>query len=271
MKKALLLTLTSIIASTLFSQELIVIESKNLKCNDSILVFTPKGEVANQSSIPTLFLLHGWSGKYSDWSKKSNLQSYCDKYGFRIICPDGFYNSWYMDNSDSDKMQWRKFFHNELYPTIKERFNLDPDLSFITGLSMGGQGAVNLFIDDTTKFRAAGSMSGVLNLQHTRLKTTEIAKIFGEWSENNTRYDNESATNRLKKIAKCQKNIIVTCGYDDVYAKSAEEFFNEGKKLGNKVILMLSPGNHSWIYWDFALDMHLSIFYKLAHNKNRGY
>jgi len=38
---------------------------------------------------------------------------------------------------------------------------------------MGGHGAINIFLDDISRFRAAGSMSGVLNLEDTRLKSSD--------------------------------------------------------------------------------------------------
>ena len=109
------------------AQELIVIESKNLKCNDSILIFTPKNVNENTS---TLFLLHGWSGCYKDWSNKHNIQEISDRTNFRIICPDGFYNGWYLNNTDPDKMQWRTFFWSELFPMMEKRFNLSSTLIY---------------------------------------------------------------------------------------------------------------------------------------------
>ena len=129
MKKIFLSVLPALLAavSALFSysslgaQELIVFESPNLACNDSVLVYSPRG---GSAPAPALFLLHGWSGDYRNWSEKYDLQQLSDRTGFRIICPDGFYNSWYLDSSDPSGMQWRKFFHQELYPALQEKYGL---------------------------------------------------------------------------------------------------------------------------------------------------
>lgn len=271
MKKFRAIIILLFIANIAFAQKLVVINSKFLKYNDSVLVFTPEKYKAKHVGTPALFLLHGWSGNYSNWSKKSDIQSFCNKYGFIIICPDGFYNSWYMNNSDTSKMQWRTFFDQELYPQIVKDYKLDPEKTFITGLSMGGQGAVNLFLDNPQRFKAAGSMSGVLNLQHTRLKTDEIAKVFGPYSAQNPRYDSESAVNRLENMKGVGKILLITCGAQDVYAKSASEFCAKADELKVPNILILSPGNHTWKYWDFALDMHLNIFNKILKGENLGY
>ncbi len=255
--------------------ELIVIESSNLKCNDSILVFSPQclsKEIAQGKAIPTLFLLHGWSGCYKDWSNKHDIQQISNRTGFRIICPDGFYNGWYLNNSDTTKMQWRTFFDNECFPLLKEKFNLAADSTFITGLSMGGHGAVNLFLDHPENFRAAGSMSGVLDLQLTSLRDTELAKVIGDKKE---RIDAESAVTRVAEKAELLKSlnkpIIATCGYNDVYVCCTDAFSKKCRELDIPHITILSPGKHSWPYWGFALEQHLWHFGKILRGENLGY
>lgn len=257
------------------SPELIVIESANLKCNDSILVFTPQccGKALQEGkAIPTLFLLHGWSGCYKDWSNKHDIQEISNRTGFRIICPDGFYNGWYLNNTDTTKMQWRSFFDQECFPQLKEKFDLVADSTFITGLSMGGHGAVNLFLDHPENFRAAGSMSGVLDLQLTSLRDTELAKVIGDKKE---RIDAESAVTRVAEKAELLKQmnkpIIVTCGYNDVYVCCTDVFSQKCRELDVPHIKILSPGKHSWPYWGFALEQHLWHFNKILKGDNLGY
>ena len=271
MKRLIFILLQLVFIGEISAQELIVIESKNLKCNDSILVFTPKQFKKAKEPIPTLFLLHGWSGCYKNWSDKANLQEISNRWGFRIITPDGFYNSWYLNNSDSTKMQWRAFFNSELYPEMERRYNLDSSKTFITGLSMGGHGAINLFIDNPNRFAAAGSMSGVLNLQDTNLKEKQLSKVVGTYSVENPRYYTESAINRVAKLKGIDKVLVVTCGYDDFYKKCTIDFAAKCKSLKIPHIEILSPGNHSWTYWDFALEQHLFIFDRVLKGKNLGY
>lgn len=275
MKKVYLIAAILLYTLSMNAQELIVISSDNLKCNDSILVFTPKEKTECAScgncSLPTLFLLHGWSGCYKDWSTRCDIQNVCDQYGFRIICPDGFYNSWYADNVDKEKMQWVKFFDEELYPQLKERFKLDPEKTFITGLSMGGHGAINIFMDNPDRFAAAGSMSGVLDLYHTTLLESQVSKILGSLPENKELYDERNAILRLPKMVGSEKIMIVSCGYEDYYAKSTIAFADKCRELKIPHISILTPGNHSWKYWDFALGLHLDLFTRILNGENLGY
>ena len=216
MKKLILAAALLLATFTMKAQELIVISSDLLKCDDSILVFTPKEydkcDSGTGEAIPTLFLLHGWSGCYRNWADKSDLQGVSDRFGFRIICPDGFYNSWYADNVDKDKMQWRSFFDRELYPQMVEKYNLDPEKTFITGLSMGGLGAINIFLDDISRFRAAGSMSGVLDIYHAspNLLDKELSQILGPYTPENPLYDANNPINNLDKVAGSGKLMVIS-------------------------------------------------------------
>lgn len=271
MKKSLtliILCMMSIQSLTAQKEETIIIRSSNLRCNDTVKVYSPS---CSGSGTPTLFLLHGWSGCYRNWGDKYDLCSIAEKSGFRIICPDGFYNSWYLNNIDENKMQWRTFFDEELYPQMKEKYGLDPERTFISGLSMGGHGAINIFIDDTTRFRAAGSMSGVLNLHRTNLIENEVSQVLGNYEQNYDMYTSESAIRRIEKIRGCTKPLILCCGYDDSYCICTEEFAARCRELGIPSIEIISPGTHSWKFWGYALGEHLEIYTRILKGENLGY
>lgn len=111
---AVLLPLT---AST--TRNIHVIESGNLHCNDTIVVYSPDisehccgaaccaqdGKVQAKETLPVLFLLHGWGGSWRDWESRTDLQALCDRFGFRIVCPDGFTDSWDINKTDHTNMK----------------------------------------------------------------------------------------------------------------------------------------------------------------------
>ncbi len=283
MKKILLALLGMTLALSAGAQELIVIESRHLPCNDSVLVFVPQRFEANYAPeycveccgdpdpVPTLFLLHGWSGCYRDWSDHYDLQKIADQSGFIIICPDGFYDSWYVNENNPDGMQWRAFFHEELYPKMKEKYWMDPEKTFITGLSMGGHGAINVFLDDPAKFRAGGSMSGVLDLAYEKggIGLTERLGPFDDPA--NRRHAEESAVNRIERAKDSGKLMLVSCGYSDSLFGASREFCQRCKELGVPYIEVYSPGTHSWKYWGYALQLHLWYFTRILNEENLGF
>ncbi|MBQ0124490.1 MAG: prolyl oligopeptidase family serine peptidase [Bacteroidales bacterium] len=274
MKKLLVTVIAVLVALSANARKLIVIDSQHLHCHDSVLVFIPQQNAENyaEASLPALFLLHGWSGCYSNWADKSDLQKAADESGFIIICPDGFYNSWYVNDSNPQGMQYREFFHRELYPAMVSDFNLVPERTFITGLSMGGNGAMNLFFDDPSKFAAAGSMSGSLMLRNSKsLAENWMSKVMGPFTPENTRYDEESAANRVALAKGTGKLLLVSCGYDDSLFPGSVTFVENCKKEGVPYVALFSPGVHSWYFWDYSLQLHLWYFKKILNKENLGY
>lgn len=258
------------ISHTGFSQELVVLPSEHLNRPDSMYIFTPASYEQGQS-YPTLFLLHGFSGCYKDWSEHMDVQALADKYGFIIVCPDGFYNGWYVNSSQPRGPQWRSFFSRELYPYIQKTYMTHPETCFISGLSMGGHGAINIFIDQPDWFRAAGTMSGVMDLHHTNLREKYVSELLGEYSASNARFYTESAINRLENLVPTEKIILIHCAYDDPYAKSSRQFADRCQELGIPYMMMLSPGTHSWAFWTYAVQKQLDIFAQLVKGENLGY
>lgn len=247
--------------------ELEIIRSENLHCNDTVAVYSPAG-LSSEMGIPSLILLHGYSGCWRDWGWHMDLQALCDRTGWRIICPDGFYSGWYLDNADRSKMQWRSFFWEECWPLLNEKYGLDSSRTFITGLSMGGHGAMNLFLDHPEKFRGAGSMSGVLDLRYSSGSKELIAEILGRKSIE--KCDDQSAVWRLDAYASLgkattdDKLLVITCGSQDyTFCPAARIFESRCETLGIKHTAMYSEGRHSWEYWTYILPYHIGWFSEL--------
>lgn len=243
-----------------------VFHSPNLHCDDTVAVYMPSQLYSvPRTSLPTLFLLHGYSGNWHDWCRNTDLQALCDSTGWRIICPDGFYGSWYLDNADKEKMQWRTFFWEECYPFMAAKYGLDPEKTFIAGLSMGGHGAMNIFLDHPERFKGAGSMSGVLDLRYTAGSKFLIPEILGK--KNIEQCDECSAVYRIENLAalgnpeRHGKTIVVTCGSEDLtFIPASRMFESRCHELGQKCIAMYSPGKHNWTYWTYILPYYLRWF-----------
>lgn len=254
-----------------------VIKSDNLHCNDSIVVYSPdvKGNCCRQAcckndnpeALPVLFLLHGWSGSWRDWESHTDLQALSNDFGFRIVCPDGFKDSWYINKTDSSNMQWRDFFWNELWPLIQSEYAPDPKSTFIDGLSMGGHGAMNIFLDRPDLFAGAGSMSGVLDLKYSGGSKTLIPSMVGAETIEDPQCQVICAINRLGRIKEVcgeeadSKLLVVSCGSSDAtFLPASEDFVRKCQESGLKHIALFSPGKHRWEYWTWVLPFHLEWF-----------
>ena len=68
---------------------------KDFKC----VVIKPDSYQDNKNNFPTVYLLHGYSGRYSNWIiRVPQLKDYVDAYQIIIVCPDGHTSSWYLDS-----------------------------------------------------------------------------------------------------------------------------------------------------------------------------
>ena len=130
---------------------------------NNYLVFKPDNYDSN-NKYPLLFMLHGHGGDYKQWSEIIDLQHYANQYNFIIVCPDGHYDSWYVDSPILKESQFETYFFYTLVPDIFNNYKTDSANIFITGLSMGGHGAINLFLNYPGFFESAGSTSGILDL-----------------------------------------------------------------------------------------------------------
>ncbi|HEV8282729.1 MAG TPA: alpha/beta hydrolase family protein [Chitinophagaceae bacterium] len=214
--------------------------------------------------LPVVYLLHGWSGAFSDWIKKvPAIKEYADKYSMLIVCPDGGYSSWYFDSPIDSSMKYETYISLEVpayidahYKTIKDR-----TARAIAGLSMGGHGGMFLSFRHSDIFGACGSMSGGLDLNDARNKF-DILKRLGDTIRQADNWKNYSVLNVVENRPTESLAIIFDCGMDDF-------FYPGNKKLHEKLLLLKvphdyieRPGQHDWNYWSNSVEYHLLFFRK---------
>lgn len=243
----------------LFAQETLVINSDNLKAADTIWVYKPES-YTNKQKYPVVYLLHGHGGDYKSWSTLTNLQKLADQYQFLIVCPDGLKKSWYINSPQPDSAQYEDFFIKELMPLISRKYADDRTRTFITGNSMGGFGAMWLFIKHPDLFLSAGSTSGVLNLRYSSNKKVSLAYLFGDYSDENTLFDDYSPVNLLKNIEGSNKAIIFDSGTEDYLYITSQQFRQKCDELKIKATYTAQPGAHNGPYWSKSILQHFRFF-----------
>lgn len=226
---------------------------KDVKC----VVIKPNGYNAS-SQYPVTYLLHGYSDNYRGWVKVDTIKDLCDLYNMLIVCPDGGYSSWYWDSPIDSTFKYETFTATELvvwidkqYATIKSKIG-----RAITGLSMGGQGALFLAIRHQDIFGAAGSMSGGVDIRPFP-NNWDMAKRLGKYAQFADRWNEYAVVNMLHLIEPNSLSIIIDCGINDF-------FFNVNEELHKKLLYYNIPhdyiirqGAHTWDYWKNAVQYQL--------------
>lgn len=260
--KHLFITLSlCLIAFLLNAQNQYVIQSENLVKPDTIWVFTPKDYDANQT-FPVVYLLHGWSGNYHHWNDMIDCQKYANNYNTIIVCPDGLYDSWYLNSPVQNENKYLDFFSEELIPLVSENYHINEDSIFITGLSMGGHGALYLFEKNSKYFQSAGSLSGLLDLTNWS-DYYGIDRVLG-LSKSKNNYEilwNYSVMGNIDNHKSTNKKIIVSCGTEDAFLNNNNQFVDFCIENNIDVTFLKAKGNHNATYWRSAVINHFEFFF----------
>ena len=221
------------------------------------VVITPDNYSIGQE-FPVVYLLHGYSGNYSDWiTKGSVIRNAVDAYQLIIVCPDGN-NSWYFDSPLDLKSKYETYVSNELVKWIDKNYKTINNSSgrAITGLSMGGHGALYLAFKHQDIFGAAGSMSGGVDIRPFP-KNWDLPAKLGTYAQFPERWEQNTIINMLYLLTPGSLKLIIDCGTEDF-------FFRVNQNLHEKLIerniphdYITRPGGHSWQYWNNSINYQL--------------
>ncbi len=214
-----------------------------------------------EEQFPVLYLLHGYDGDYRNWADKTSLEAVASTYSMIIVCPDG-QDSWYVDSPIDPKMQFETYVYKELVTYIDDHFRTIPDPKFraITGLSMGGHGALTLAFKHPDVFGSCGSMSGCVDITQCADKW-KIAQRLGDYAQNKAAWESRSALLMVPNL-KPGLNIIIDDGTGDVFYKMNLQMHEALLQKNIPHDFTIRPGAHTWDYWVNSLDYHALFFAK---------
>ena len=224
--------------------------------------YSPPGDLKTKT-YPVVYLLHGYGGWYSNWLiRVPELKQYADQYQLMIVCPDGGISSWYFDSPVDTTMKYETYIGKEVPDYIDAHYNTIKNRTgrAITGLSMGGHGALFLAFRHAETFGACGSMSGGVDLNYSRNKF-DIIKRIGDTITYADNWKKYVVMNVIENYPKDSLAIIIDCGInDELYAVA-------NRKLHEKMLLLKiphdyteRPGKHNWDYWRNSIQYHLLFF-----------
>lgn len=211
--------------------------------------------------FPVVYLLHGAQGSYRDWPKKADLRSLASQYGVIIVCPDG-QDSWYFDSPIDPKFQFETYVVYELRNYIETHYRTLNHSKYraITGLSMGGHGALWLAWRHPDVYGSCGSMEGGVDIYNfpNRWKVNER---LGEFESNKEVWREHSVMSLVPTLEPGQ-NIVIDAGKNDIFIEANNALHEALDKQGIPHDYTVRPGKHSWSFWVNALDYQMLFFFK---------
>ncbi|GAB2551586.1 alpha/beta hydrolase [Spirosoma aerophilum] len=236
----------------------------------------------NKTTYPVLYLLHGGFGHFNDWITKTPdktlIQRLADQYNLIIVMPEGEVFSYYLDSPVIKDSQFETYLTKEVIDKIDKTYRTirTPKGRVITGLSMGGYGALFLATRHPDLYCAAGSMSGALNLDMNAWKLPPDAtasikaafeKILGPFSQSPDGWASYSVVGMADKMKTNGLKLVIDCGVDDFLIEPNRELHR--RLVFNQTPHDYSerPGGHTWDFWQDALPYQVLFFSKALNGK----
>ena len=141
------------------------------------------------------------------------MKQMADDYNLIIVCPDGGFSSWYFDSPVDPTIKYETYITKELidyidknYKTVKKK-----EGRAITGLSMGGHGALYLAIRHQDVFGVAGSTSGGVDILPFP-ENWHLSQRLGDMAEYPENWEKNSVINQLYMLKNGKLPMIIDCG-----------------------------------------------------------
>lgn len=284
MKKLQLLVIALLLSNTFLSfgatVDTLQIPSSAMNKSYKAAVVLPNSYAKSKLNYPVLYLLHGAYGHFKDWLSstpdKNVVKNLADQYNIIIVMPEGETFSFYLDSPVNKGSQFETYITTEVIQKIDQTYRTVNDKKgrIITGLSMGGHGALYLSARHPELFCAAGSMSGavdmgsMLNPESAEKVTKLMEPVFGSQGASQEVYASHAVLGMVDKMKANKLALIIDCGVDDFLIEPNRELHR--RLVYSKVPHDYTerPGAHTWEYWENSLPYHVLFFSKIL--KNNG-
>lgn len=257
-----LFLMVSLVVAEAATVDTIVTRSAAMKKDLKAVVILPE-QYQQLDSIPVLYLLHGATGDYSNWIKRvPELTKLADQFQIMVVCPDGAADSWYWDSPQDPTYRYETYVAKELvnwidarYKTIKGKHG-----RAISGLSMGGHGALYLAMKHPETFGAAGSTAGGVDIRSFP-NNWRIANHLGAYAEYPDRWSQHTVMGLLHLLKPGELSLIIDCGIEDFFYKVNEELHAQLLYRNIPHTYITGPGKHEWPYWAKSIRTQMQFFH----------
>jgi S-formylglutathione hydrolase FrmB len=251
-------------------------------------VLLPPGYDAKDSKnstqrYPVLYFLHGLGEdertlfSTGGWNLIEDLRQQHKIGDFLIVAPEG--GRTFFINSANGKVRYSDFFLDEFMPFIQRKYRVRPGRSgrAITGVSMGGYGALRMAFAHPELFSAVSAESAALitdspkDLDSAMQSGSPLGRILGDvfgrpinvahWRANSPFVLAKEHRAGLRRLA-----IYFNCGREDDYGfeNGAEALHRQLEAEGIRHEYHLYPGGHSMTYFlahiGEVLEFHSQVF-----------
>lgn len=234
------------------------------------LVLEPPSYRANPTRrYPVLVFLHDGYGNVETLERRGVAAELASRMSdgrlpeFFVVAP-GARGSWFSDSADG-RRRWEQFLAGDLLRQLDVRYRIVPGAAGhgITGISMGGFGAMKIALKHPGLFGAVSSLSGALIpigrddiRRYGWMTRLTLKRVFGRHPDPKTLSANDVwDLLRTARFARAPFVVHLRAGTEDFYGLDgvAAQYGTLLNEQGIPTEVVLEPGGHDWDYWRSAL------------------
>ena len=245
----------------------LTVQSSYLKGRGDITVFVPPC-VENHKDIPIVILLHGVYSSHWAWTRHMNVHNVTLQMIERgalepmlLVMPSDGLKGGGTGYAKQEQFDYEKWIVEDVIEAVESTISQVSKKSkrFISGLSMGGFGALRIGSKYTTVFDGFSGHSSVMNLKDLQLFIND--------GPQKTHFETENELSVFQTILKNKEHIApfrFDCGTDDELITSNRNVHQLLQKSSIKHIYEEFSGGHTGIYWQKHIQKSLLFFNTIA-------
>lgn len=141
------------------------LELKHGGLTRTALVYVPSG-YDGKTPVPLVLSFHGRHGEGKDQAELTEFHKVGERRGFLVVYPDGFLKSWNAMHGTGEAQERGVDdvgYVDALLAKLSERFRIDPDRIYASGMSNGGFFTHRLGCERSSRFAAIATVAGELS------------------------------------------------------------------------------------------------------------
>ncbi len=252
-------------------------KATSTRCDMNFSVFVPAW--TNDRKRPTLYYLAGLTCTEDNFTTKAGAYQKAAELGMIIVAPDtsprgdhvpdeegwdfGKGAGFYVDATEepwSEHYNMYSYITDELYKLVLDNFPVDKDRIGIFGHSMGGHGALTIYLKNKDKYKSVSAFAPIVNPMSCPWGQKALGKYIGDTAEAQANYD-ACALLRASEDASEEPEILIDQGLGDPFLESQlmpERFEEVCKDVNQKLTLRRQDGyDHGYFFIATFVDDHL--------------
>jgi putative tributyrin esterase len=246
------------------------VATRDLPTPNEVLVVTPPTyDSSPERRYPVLYFLHDGYGDGRTLERRGVAAEALRRMRegtlpeFLIVAPDGP-GTWFSDSLDG-KTRFEQYLVSDLPAVIAARYRVRPGPAArgITGISMGGYGAVKTALKHPDFYGSVSALSGAIIPfgwdelpRYGFVARYTLMRVFGRTAEDNS-LDANDAWLLLWGLCfdRPPFDVELRAGTEDFYGldRVAAQYGMLLNERGIPTTVVLEPGNHDWAYWRRAM------------------